>query len=94
MAVEGPTDKGDQAIAPYVAVSRFARPGKCNAKIAGRAGPKREFISARTKSANHQISFENADGGTEQVAGESTTDAKARLRQRSGGSQIPMAAQP
>jgi hypothetical protein len=58
-------------IAPYVAVSRFARPGKCNAKIARRAGPEQEFIFARTKSANHQISSENAGGGTEHVAGES-----------------------
>jgi hypothetical protein len=63
--------QGDRAIAPYVAVSRFARPGKCNAKIARRAGPKLEFIFARAKSANHQISFENARGGTERVAGES-----------------------
>src|SRR5258706_7396794 len=63
--------QGDRAIAPDVAVSRFARPGKCNAKVARRAGPKQEFTLARTKWANHQISFENAGGGAEQVAGES-----------------------
>src|SRR5260370_37838454 len=39
-------------IAHYAAVSRYARPGKSNAKIFRRAGPKQEFIFARR---NQQI---------------------------------------
>jgi hypothetical protein len=63
-------------IAPYAAVSRFARPGKCNAKIARRAGPKQESIFARR---NQQITkFHSKMLAEEQsrLLANPTTDAK------------------
>jgi hypothetical protein len=63
-------------IAPYAAVFRFARPGKSNAKIARRAGPKQEFIFARR---NQQITkFHSKMLAEEQsrLLANPTTDAK------------------
>jgi hypothetical protein len=94
VAVEGPTDKGDQAIAPYVAVSRFARPGKCNAKIAGRAGPKREFISARTKSANHKFHSKMLTEEQSRLLANPQQMRRPGCGNAVAAGQIPMAAQP
>ena len=63
--------QGDRAVALRTAFSRFARSGKRTAEVTRRAGREQANIVDRTKSANHQISFENPGGGAEQVAGKS-----------------------
>src|SRR5258708_16253561 len=68
--------QGDGAVAFHVTLSRFARPGKRIAKVTCRAGADQEVILARTKSANHQISFENAGGRTDQIAGKPLTGSE------------------